>query len=124
MTDKSIKKYSFLLRTNALEKKHKGEIINSLRADSGAHPKVLELRYLLGKALVEDRQWADAIEALKWLAAKEFRPGPTHFLLAQAYEGIGDRKSAYEEYVATLNYQRNHPAASKKVIELFKESSR
>jgi tetratricopeptide (TPR) repeat protein len=124
ITEKSIKKYSFLLRTKALEKNHKGEIINSLRADSMAYPEVLEIRYLLGRALVEDGQWLSAIETLKALAEKDFRPAQTHFLLAQAYESLGDRKSAYEEYVTTLNYQRNHPVASTKVIELFKESSR
>jgi tetratricopeptide (TPR) repeat protein len=124
MTGKTIKKYSFLLRTRALEKNYKEEIIINLRADSVAHPEVLELKYLLGWALVENKQWSSAIETLKVLADEGFRPAHAHFLLAQAYEGLGDRKSAYEEYVATLSYQRNHPVASKKVIELFKESSR
>jgi tetratricopeptide (TPR) repeat protein len=123
MTKEGIWKYNILLNKSGLIGADKQYVIRHLKASTKAYPDIPELRYFLGEALLEEEDWAGAVDALKGLAAAGFRPPQTHYLLAQAYEGLGDRKSAYEEYVITLRYNRSHPVASKKVIELFKEGT-
>ena len=86
--------------------------LEHLRAAVALEPRVARYHARLARRLWDSEQYFQAIN--EWRAVKGLAPGDldARMSLARAYEKIGERAIAYNEYRAILDASPHHPAAT------------
>ncbi len=78
--------------------------------------KMTDARLRIGRSLVQERRWREAVAALDWSSAptQRFldRTGEAHYLMSIAYQGLGDKVKA-EKMRAFVRKNRSGPWAEK-----------
>ena len=79
----------------------------ALKVDAGN----VDARLLLCCALIEERKYDEAVQALEDLPGKQIRSVPVHCLLGRAYEGLGKIEKAREQYLDAVSIDGGDPVA-------------
>ncbi|MGA1825693.1 MAG: tetratricopeptide repeat protein [bacterium] len=117
--NKGIRKYEDLLENREIN--GGPMIIDSLVKEIEMYPENSKLKFLLGMAYCNEKNWAMALNALKEVVRAKPDMAEAHYHMGQLYESLGDTTSAYRAYEKTLAYSKEHPEASKNLLRLYKE---
>jgi protein O-GlcNAc transferase len=81
-------------------------------------PKNADALLSLGKLLIGQRRFQDAVQPLEKSLALNPRSGEAHFALGECRKGLGDLAAAAESYRETLRHLPDHAAARQRLEEM------
>lgn len=86
-----------------------------------ASPGLVPVRVQLARLLIADEAWEEAREHLELVLRMQPRDAEVHWLLAQAYLGLGESPRAMHMLTRALQLDPNHRAAAAQLEELQRQ---